>query len=61
MLNHILRQVNILIFAHADGGPRSRVHARGTLCSAPHRRDRRFDWNLTIYDTLEPTQKIGTL
>ena len=23
--------------ASADGGPRSRVRARGTLCSAPHR------------------------
>ena len=25
------------ISASADGGPRSRVRARGTLCSAPHR------------------------
>ena len=30
------------ISAHADGGPRSRVCARETLCSAPHRRDRKF-------------------
>ena len=28
--------------ASADGGPRSRVRARGTLCSAPHRHQRKF-------------------
>jgi hypothetical protein len=28
--------------AHADGGPRSRVCARETLCSTPHRRERKF-------------------
>ena len=28
--------------AHADGGPRSRVCARRTLRSAPHRRERKF-------------------
>jgi hypothetical protein len=28
--------------AHADGGPRSRVCARETLRSAPHRRERKF-------------------
>ena len=30
------------ISAHADGGPRSRVCARLTLRSAPHRRERKF-------------------
>jgi hypothetical protein len=30
------------ISAHADGGPRSRVCARETLRSAPHRRERKF-------------------
>ena len=30
-------QSSIVISASADGGPRSRVRARGTLCSAPHR------------------------
>ena len=30
------------ISAHADGGPRSRVRARGTLRSAPHRHQRKF-------------------
>ena len=29
-------------YAHIDGGPRSRVRARGTLLSAPHRRERKF-------------------
>jgi hypothetical protein len=28
--------------AHADGGPRSRVCSRETLCSAPHRHERKF-------------------
>ena len=31
-----------LISAHANGGPRSRVCARETLCSAPHRREWKF-------------------
>ena len=30
------------IFAHADGGPRSRVCARETLRSASHRREQKF-------------------
>ena len=30
------------ISAHADGGPRSRVRARGTLRSAPHQREQKF-------------------
>ena len=30
------------ITANADGGPRSRVRARETLRSAPHRRERKF-------------------
>ena len=30
------------ISAHADGGPRSRVCARETLRSAPHRREQKF-------------------
>ena len=30
------------ISTYADGGPRSRVCARETLCSAPHRRTRKF-------------------
>ena len=33
---------NVKISAHADGGPRSRVCARETLRSAPHRRERKF-------------------
>ena len=31
-----------IISGHADGGPRSRVCARYTLCSAPHRHERKF-------------------
>jgi hypothetical protein len=34
--------IKIKISAHADGGPRSRVCARETLCSAPHRREWKF-------------------
>ena len=33
---------HIKISAHADGGPHSRVCAHETLCSAPHRRERKF-------------------
>ena len=36
--NEKLRRIS----ASADGGPRSRVRARGTLRSAPHRRERKF-------------------
>ena len=36
----------ISISAHADGGPRSRVRAPRTLCSAPHRREREFSGTL---------------
>ena len=32
----------VKISDHADGGPRSRVCARKTLRSAPHRRERKF-------------------
>ena len=35
-------EVERKISAHADGGPRSRVCARETLRSAPHRRERKF-------------------
>ena len=34
--------VLLSISAHADGGPRSRVRARGTLRSAPHQHERKF-------------------
>ena len=36
------RQLIELNSAHADGGPRSRICARYTLHSAPHRHERKF-------------------
>ena len=33
---------SLQISAHTDGGPRSRVCARETLRSAPHRHERKF-------------------
>ena len=36
------RRKMYLISAHADGGPRSRVRARETLRSAPHRHEQKF-------------------
>ena len=37
-----MAQYAVWISAHTDGGPRSRVCARETLRSAPHRRERKF-------------------
>ena len=37
-----LKFLDVKNTAHADGGPRSRVRARGTLRSAPHQRERKF-------------------
>ena len=41
-LNHNTQKIS----AHADGGPRSRVCARETLCSAPHQHERKFPGTL---------------
>ena len=40
--NGLVCGVRRKFFAHGDGGPRSWVYARETLCSAPYRHERKF-------------------